>query len=61
MDGCSGYAAFVGWFMIAVILVSTTLMQASRNASDLWLAYWVDSLRSGVAKDTSSYLVWTQK
>ncbi|KAJ7517215.1 hypothetical protein O6H91_21G014900 [Diphasiastrum complanatum] len=36
------YAAFCGWFTLGVIFVSATLMQASRNGNDWWLAHWVD-------------------
>jgi hypothetical protein len=36
------YGSFVNWSVIAIILISITLMQATRNGSDLWLAHWVD-------------------
>ncbi|XP_024633050.1 ABC transporter C family member 13 isoform X1 [Medicago truncatula] len=37
------YAAFTGWFIAVIICLSALLMQASRNANDLWLSYWVDT------------------
>ncbi|KAH9621687.1 hypothetical protein KSS87_015230, partial [Heliosperma pusillum] len=37
------YAAFSGWLVASLILISAVLMQASRNGNDLWLSYWVDS------------------
>ncbi|CAM6124334.1 unnamed protein product [Calypogeia fissa] len=37
------YGSFVNWSVIATILVSVSLMQATRNGSDLWLAHWVDT------------------
>ncbi|KAL2628814.1 hypothetical protein R1flu_013500 [Riccia fluitans] len=36
------YGNFVGWFVIATILISMSLMQATRNGGDMWLTYWVD-------------------
>ncbi|VVA99119.1 unnamed protein product [Arabis nemorensis] len=52
------YAAFSGWFITVVILVSAVLMQASRNGNDLWLSYWVDKTGRGVTHySTSFYLM----
>ncbi|XP_020887120.1 ABC transporter C family member 13 isoform X3 [Arabidopsis lyrata subsp. lyrata] len=52
------YAAFSGWFIAIVILVSAVLMQASRNGNDLWLSYWVDKTGRGVSHySTSFYLM----
>ncbi|XP_021866255.1 ABC transporter C family member 13 isoform X2 [Spinacia oleracea] len=39
------YAAFSGWFLASLILVSAIMMQASRNGNDLWLSYWVDTTK----------------
>ncbi|KAL3686877.1 hypothetical protein R1sor_013186 [Riccia sorocarpa] len=36
------YGRFVGWFVIATILISISLTQATRNGGDMWLTYWVD-------------------
>ncbi|XP_050731824.1 ATP-binding cassette sub-family C member 10-like [Eriocheir sinensis] len=35
------YLSAVGPLLVGLIALSLTLMQASRNLSDLWLAYWV--------------------
>ncbi|KAK8584710.1 hypothetical protein V6N13_138661 [Hibiscus sabdariffa] len=52
------YAGFSGWFISVVILLSATLMQASRNGNDLWLSYWVDTTGISQAKySTSFYLM----
>ncbi|KAL4281559.1 hypothetical protein GQ457_03G042490 [Hibiscus cannabinus] len=52
------YAGFSGWFISVVILLSATLMQASRNGNDLWLSYWVDTTGISQAKySTSFYLL----
>ncbi|CAL9222685.1 unnamed protein product [Arabidopsis halleri] len=52
------YAAFSGWFIAIVILVSAVLMQASRNGNDLWLSYWVDKTGRGISHySTSFYLM----
>ncbi|XP_021717121.1 ABC transporter C family member 13-like isoform X2 [Chenopodium quinoa] len=39
------YAAFSGWFLASLILISAAMMQASRNGNDLWLSYWVDTTK----------------
>ncbi|KAK2986502.1 hypothetical protein RJ640_021377, partial [Escallonia rubra] len=52
------YATFSGWFITFVTCFSAFLMQASRNGSDLWLSYWVDT--TGLKQEdrsTSFYLV----
>ncbi|OMO85696.1 hypothetical protein CCACVL1_10040 [Corchorus capsularis] len=49
------YAAFSGWFIAVVILLSAILMQASRNGNDLWLSYWVDTTGSSQAKYATSF------
>lgn len=49
------YAAFSGWFVAVVILLSAFLMQASRNGNDLWLSYWVDTTGSSQTKYTTSF------
>ncbi|KAL2936589.1 ABC transporter C family member 13 [Bienertia sinuspersici] len=41
------YAAFSGWFLASLILISAVMMQASRNGNDLWLSYWVDTTMGG--------------
>ncbi|GAB2293670.1 ABC transporter C member 13, variant 2 [Dionaea muscipula] len=52
------YAAFSGWFIAALILLSAVLMQASRNGNDLWLSYWVDMTRANNGPDrTLSFYV----
>ncbi|GAB2228243.1 hypothetical protein Droror1_Dr00010073 [Drosera rotundifolia] len=53
------YAAFSGWFIAGLVLLSAVLMQASRNGNDLWLSYWVDMTRtkSGPDYTLSFYLV----
>ncbi|KAH8938123.1 hypothetical protein BDL97_16G065900 [Sphagnum fallax] len=50
-----GYASFAGWEIIGIILVSTALMQASRNGGDLWLSFWVDTLTSSTSPHLVSY------
>lgn len=35
------YAGAMGFALSAAVLACLVIMQASRNASDLWLAYWV--------------------
>ncbi|MCO5571785.1 hypothetical protein L7F22_025533 [Adiantum nelumboides] len=51
------YASFIGKPWIIFILVSTTLMQVSRNGSDFWLAVWVDkSLATATETDNHFYL-----
>lgn len=52
----SAYGAFTGWWLIAIILMSTTLMQATQNGGDLWLTYWVDHVDDAL-HSTSFYLV----
>ncbi|GAB4850548.1 ABC transporter C member 13 [Ancistrocladus abbreviatus] len=47
------YAAFCGWFVSALILLSAMLMQASRNGNDLWLSYWVDTTGGSRGTDYS--------
>uniref|UniRef100_A0A803MC08 ABC-type xenobiotic transporter n=1 Tax=Chenopodium quinoa TaxID=63459 RepID=A0A803MC08_CHEQI len=39
------YAAFSGWFLASLILISAAMMQVSRNGNDLWLSYWVDTTK----------------
>uniref|UniRef100_A0A7N0ZU15 ABC-type xenobiotic transporter n=2 Tax=Kalanchoe fedtschenkoi TaxID=63787 RepID=A0A7N0ZU15_KALFE len=52
------YAGFCGWFITAIICMSAIAMQATRNGNDLWLSYWVDTVDSARAVDsTLSYLV----
>ncbi|KAL9250967.1 ABC transporter C family member 13-like protein [Drosera capensis] len=53
------YAAFSGWFIAGLVLLSAVLMQASRNGNDLWLSYWVDMTRtkSGPDSTLSFYVV----
>ncbi|XP_031389468.1 ABC transporter C family member 13 isoform X2 [Punica granatum] len=53
------YAAFAGSLIAFVILLSAVSMQASRNGSDLWLSYWVDTTKgsSETASSTTFYLV----
>ncbi|GMH15889.1 hypothetical protein Nepgr_017730 [Nepenthes gracilis] len=53
------YAAFSGWLIAVLVLVSALLMQASRNGNDLWLSYWVDMARgsSGTDYSLSFYLI----
>ena len=53
---CRGYAKFTGWWMLSIILVSTTLMQATENGGDFWLSYWVDHV-TDTSHPTSFYLV----
>jgi hypothetical protein len=53
--GFRGYASFAGWEIIGIILVSTALMQASRNGGDLWLSFWVDTLTSSTSPHLVSY------
>lgn len=53
---CRAYGAFTGWWLIAIILVSTALMQATQNAGDLWITYWVDHVDDAL-HSTSFYLV----
>lgn len=36
------YAAFIGGPVLAIILISTSLMQIARNGNDIWLSVWVD-------------------
>lgn len=56
------YAAFSGWFITAVIILSAILMQGSRNGNDLWLSYWVDTTeRSQTEYSTFFYLVLKEK
>ena len=45
--------------MVALVLVSLLLMQATRNGSDAWLSYWVDntSPSPGAQADVFFYLV----
>lgn len=43
----AGYMRSVGWWVVAGVLVSLLLMQATRNASDLWVA--VFAAHSGTA------------
>lgn len=52
----SAYGVFTGWWVIAIILASTTLMQATQNGGDLWLTYWVDHVDDAL-HSTSFYLV----
>ncbi|KAI5057619.1 hypothetical protein GOP47_0027634, partial [Adiantum capillus-veneris] len=49
------YATFVGKRWIMVILVSTTLMQLSRNGSDFWLSVWVDRSSATTAETDSHF------
>ncbi|KAL9267029.1 ABC transporter C family member 13-like protein [Drosera capensis] len=52
------YAAFSGWFIAGLVLLSAVLMQASRNGNDLWLSYWVDMTRTKSGPDyTLSFYV----
>jgi hypothetical protein len=53
--GFRGYASFAGWEIIGIILVSTALMQASRNGGDLWLSFWVDNPTSSTSPHLVSY------
>ncbi|KAK9830435.1 hypothetical protein WJX72_011744 [[Myrmecia] bisecta] len=39
------YMRATGWPLVALIFTSLLLMQASRQASDLWLSYWVSHVR----------------
>lgn len=50
------YAAFSGWTIVITILISTFLMQLSRNGNDFWLSYWVDSTPKGPHNQESTYL-----
>lgn len=44
--------------MVALVFVSLFLMQATRNGSDAWLSYWVDSTAtSSRTQDVFFYLV----
>ena len=40
------YLAATGWSLVAVIVLSLVAMQATRNANDLWLSYWVSHSHS---------------
>lgn len=46
------YWAFTGWWIVVIILVSTTLMQGTQNGGDLWLSYWVDHSNDGLHSTT---------
>lgn len=48
------YLSAVGIPLVTLILLSLTLMQASRNMADLWLAYWVS--RQSQTNSTGSQL-----
>uniref|UniRef100_H0VFM4 ATP-binding cassette sub-family C member 10 n=1 Tax=Cavia porcellus TaxID=10141 RepID=H0VFM4_CAVPO len=41
------YWRAVGCVLALVILLSLLLMQATRNAADWWLSYWISQLRAG--------------
>jgi ATP-binding cassette subfamily C (CFTR/MRP) protein 10 len=44
--------------MVALVFVSLFLMQATRNGSDAWLSYWVDSTATtSRTRDVFFYLV----
>uniref|UniRef100_A0A8C2YRI5 ATP-binding cassette sub-family C member 10 n=1 Tax=Chinchilla lanigera TaxID=34839 RepID=A0A8C2YRI5_CHILA len=41
------YWRAVGCILALIILLSLLLMQATRNAADWWLSYWISQLRAG--------------
>ncbi|KAG0556056.1 hypothetical protein KC19_11G022200 [Ceratodon purpureus] len=49
------YLGFTGWWVIVIVLISTTLMQGTQNGGDLWLSYWVDHI-DDKTHSTSFYL-----
>ncbi|XP_024537956.1 ABC transporter C family member 13 isoform X1 [Selaginella moellendorffii] len=40
------YAVFTGCSILAITVASTSLMQATKNGNDWWLAHWVDKTSS---------------
>ncbi|CAI5473018.1 unnamed protein product [Closterium sp. Yama58-4] len=44
-DGTLRYCAAVGWPLLALVLASLALMQASRNAADVTLSVWTDAVQ----------------
>ncbi|GAQ86722.1 ABC transporter C family [Klebsormidium nitens] len=51
------YGRAVGLWMVALVLLSLLLMQATRNGSDAWLSYWVDTTATDAhPQDVSFYL-----
>lgn len=54
---CRAYGGFVGWSVIATIVISISLMQATRNGSDVWLTHWVDNVDDAGGQSLQFYLV----
>ncbi|KAG6555980.1 hypothetical protein Mapa_001920 [Marchantia paleacea] len=50
------YGGFVGWSVIATIVISISLMQATRNGSDVWLTHWVDNVDDAGGYSLQFYL-----
>ncbi|VUZ42719.1 unnamed protein product [Hymenolepis diminuta] len=50
------YARALGYGLAAWVLISLTLMQASRNAQDYWLSYWMQHDSGNVTTPSMEYI-----
>jgi len=53
------YYKAVGPFLFWMIILSLITMQASRNLSDLWLAYWISQTGQGNSSDSGNTTIPT--
>ena len=52
------YLKAVGAVLSPMILLSLILMEASKNATDIWLAHWVNSMQNKTNHSTSMFSEW---
>ncbi|KAL5111693.1 Multidrug resistance-associated protein 7 [Taenia crassiceps] len=50
------YARALGFCLALWVLISLTLMQASRNAQDYWLSYWMEKSETNVTLPAMHYI-----